>query len=213
MPHHIPLHDPPRNHHQLHQQPNSPFFEALATYNCKDLDELKRLVSQYQPDLLPVLHSIVPQMTTDLSAAIELLQIREAKQRLGTMDELLQLAIQLKLGAILPLPPHIFGRLISVLPPECVFASEDDLPPHFPWCTQLDGLMPSEALTRMGAFEAFVVDGFEEGTALHLRRSVVRILQILLPRRPRLFLHSLPHRPRHADLVMFLRDDLTLVRI
>jgi hypothetical protein len=168
-------------------------------------------VARFQPYLLPALRSIVSEMTTDVEAVIELLQITEQRQRLAVLDELLKIAIRSKLVGILPLPPYIADRLIAVLPAQSLFASEEDLPHHFPQCTQLDRMMPSEILQRLGSVEAFAVDGFEEEAGLLLRRSVVRVLQIL-PDHPRLFLHSLPHRPHHADLVMLARDESNVVR-
>lgn len=211
MPPHAQLNGPPR-HHPPHPPPEPAFFEALATYDCKDVAELDRLVAQYRPDLLPLLHSIVPEVTTDPYAARELLRIYDARLRLETLHDLLQLAIQSKLAAILPLPPHIADHLISLLPATNIFASEDELPPHFPRCIQLDTLMPAEIVERLGTVEAFAVDGFEEGNGLLMRRSVVRVLQ-MLPHQPRLYFHSLPHRPHHADLALFVSDDSNLMRI
>jgi hypothetical protein len=202
MPHHHPHHGHHHPHpHALHGL-NSVFLEALGEYELASTDDLRNLVDRCQPSLTPVLNDILQDGLDDPYVAIDLLQLGEAINTLRSMKDLILLSSSKKAAAILPLPPHIWHRLMRSFHSDMVFNSDAHLPPHLAGehYQQIESLMPFELSARISGIEAIAMEGYLEDGRLLVRRSAARLLQMTGDdRRVRLYVHAIPHRPHHAE--------------
>ena len=208
MPHH---HHPPGHVHHHRDHPrhphalaslNSVFSEALGEHSFESIEDLRRLVERHQPKLGPQLEEIFSAGVNDPYVAVQLLQIDEAMESLGSFRELILLSSARKAAAILPLPPHIWHRLEPALHSDLILNSEDHLPPHLARedYQDLRSLMPRDLAERVNQIEAVALEGFMDNNSLQIRRSAARFIQMINANRTlRLFVHPLPHRPHHAE--------------
>jgi hypothetical protein len=202
MPHHHPDHAHHHPHaHALHGL-NSVFLEALGEYELASTDDLRKLVERCQPTLTPVLNDILKDGVADPYVAIDLLQLDEAINTLRFTKDLIRLSSSKKAAAILPLPPHIWHRLMRSFHDDMVFNSETHLPPHLAGkhYQQIESLMPFEVSARISSIEAVAMEAYLEDGRLLVRRNAARFLQMTGGhRRVRLYVHAIPHRPHHAE--------------
>jgi len=198
------LHHPHPHHphpHALHHV-NSPFIEALVKQRVGTMADLLRLVETYQPALTQAVQSIAADGIGDPTLAVELLRIDEAVAALGAQRSLLRAAAAGSVAIIVPLPPHVASRLLSVSTGPLFSTDEDHIPPHLSRYNpvSVERLMPVELAGQLAEVEAIVFEAFVDGDRIHGRRGLARLLQTL--RQPvRRFVHSLPHAPHRARLI------------
>lgn len=202
-PHHGHVHHPHPPHAHALPGLNSVFIEALNEHRFDSTEDLISLVDRRQPKLRASLQKILELGISDPYLAVQLMQLDEAVDTLRGLRELILLSGSRKAAAILPLPPHIWHRLERALHRDLIFNSEDHLPPYLALdhYEEIESIMPRDLSARGNELEAIALEGFFEDGSLLVRRNTARFLQMIgnADRKPQLFVHSLPHRPHHAQ--------------
>jgi hypothetical protein len=207
---------PPPPHHHPHRHPghhrhvgipgvSSPFIRALL--EARNVENVDQLILRYAPYLNDAWEKIKTLGLVNQETELSLLAIEEAKYILDNRAEAAVSIAQGTTVTILPLPPDLTD-LFSAEFNGNVVSSDYELPHHLQYFSfrHIDQMLPDEIRQNFGAAQSVIFEGFFEDGNLYVRRSIVRLLQLLEQAEKQLsiFVHPLPHCPPHVtDTVVF----------
>jgi len=186
-------------------------MEALAemSLDIDSIDEIRDIVSKYDPVFLEILNKIEKNDTHNPSTAITFLLIDDAIRNLQTRRRLFKDLINKKGLILLPLPPHLSDSLLTITPRDMIFLSDGVLPPHLKHAhyDNLDFISSPELLSRTDRIELLVTEGYIEDQTIFFRRNVVNAVYNLSSNGLKeVYIHNIPHIPPHVDFIKFEKN-------
>ncbi len=200
-----PIHE---KHHALKplEGLNSTVSETLVEIvnDLKSISDIRDVVEELDRDSMSLFEIVEKSGITNPRFFVQMFLAEEQEAALKVRKRLVNDLMKLKAGVLLPLPPYILDAILSVVPDNMIYNTEDKEPGHikmfhFPKMKPHD---VSDITRRFKGVSTMIIDGQRVKNKILIRANTAQVIEMLMTKNLKtIFIHRIPHLPPEQKFV------------